>query len=514
LSMEYDHTKEMAPGVFLRWSVVGEEIMLCLQAKATGWVGFGLAEVGGMKGSDIVYYEAKSNKLTDSYAVENGMPRADACSQDWKLRSAENVDGTMTVEMSRLLVVTDTEDRNFEDDAALPMAPTAVIMAWGDDDNLSYHAQSRAKAQVRFFQQGAGGGGVSMQERIDALKADSTIQKVEMLQSDHPIPDDRSTQYHEECYILKDIMPAGSEAGEFHIVGFEPFLDPRTKKHIHHYVVSAGNDCENSEGMTVVWLWGPGIPGYVFPPEAGVRIMTGGFQAIHIQIHYDNPTLISGLVDSSGFSIFYTNQLRQFDAGILQLGDPNILLFKQPIKEKDGSGYSHLTLTNPARDCTGKWEVDEVTVFERFMHMHKAGERMVTRQYRDGELVRTDFCDYYDFFQSGGFSPRSTAAGFKIKKGDTFDVECFYYSNDKMIRFGLASDDEMCIDFLYYYPLQKNSVCNPSLDTLQPPEDLASIGDLGRKFGSCEGGASSLLPAWGLSLAALAFAIVRAARPF
>ena len=40
-----------------------------------------------------------------------------------------------------------------------------------------------------------------------------------------------------------------------------------------------------------------------------------------LEIHYDNPEFIEGLVDDSGVRIYYTPQLRQYDAGTIMLGD-------------------------------------------------------------------------------------------------------------------------------------------------------------------------------------------------
>lgn len=67
------------------------------QVKAAGWVGFGLSEVGGMKGSDIVYYERSSNRLVDAFATENGKPVTDCGSQDWNLVGSSFVGGVMKV---------------------------------------------------------------------------------------------------------------------------------------------------------------------------------------------------------------------------------------------------------------------------------------------------------------------------------------------------------------------------------------------------------------------------------
>ena len=39
-----------------------------------------------------------------------------------------------------------------------------------------------------------------------------------------------------------------------------------------------------------------------------------------VEIHYNNPGLVKGRKDSSGLRITYTPKLRQFDAGIIELG--------------------------------------------------------------------------------------------------------------------------------------------------------------------------------------------------
>lgn len=41
---------------------------------------------------------------------------------------------------------------------------------------------------------------------------------------------------------------------------------------------------------------------------------------VMVEIHYNNVEKISGVVDNSGFTITYSDQLRPYDAGILELG--------------------------------------------------------------------------------------------------------------------------------------------------------------------------------------------------
>lgn len=48
--------------------------------------------------------------------------------------------------------------------------------------------------------------------------------------------------------------------------------------------------------------------------------------APEVQTHYNNPDLDEGLQDNSGVRVYYTEEPRAMDAGILQLGDPFLML--------------------------------------------------------------------------------------------------------------------------------------------------------------------------------------------
>ncbi len=68
-----------------------------------GWLGFGIAEAGAMKGADIVYYQSSiPTGVTDAYALDFVAPTRDE-NQDWTLLSASSEAGWLTVEMTRAL---------------------------------------------------------------------------------------------------------------------------------------------------------------------------------------------------------------------------------------------------------------------------------------------------------------------------------------------------------------------------------------------------------------------------
>lgn len=265
--------------------------------------------------------------------------------------------------------------------------------------------------------------------------------------------------YVEFCFNLKDLLGLSDvdAATPRHIVGFEAIIKPETSKYLHHYTLyayggSQYEECPHSTPQNLylgqqdfswkqemIWLWAPGQDSTVLPPEAGVRMLGAtGLKAVVLQVHYDNIDNDANVVDTSGFRIYHSEQLRQHDAAILEIGDPNVEASDR--SQKIPPGHSKITFVHDIASCTGQFQDNNVTVFTRFFHMHEIGARMHTKQMQDGRVVRLDFADYYDFAQSGGLEPTSTGAGFAINKGDTFEVVCWYSNPDGNPRsFGQVS---------------------------------------------------------------------------
>lgn len=107
----------------------------------------------------------------------------------------------------------------------------------------------------------------------------------------------------------------------------------------------------------VVFVWTPGAANTELPDDVGFRFgnMSGGFTSVGVQTHYDNPSGTSGVVDSSGVRVYYTEELRPIDMGVIQLGDPSVLLSGVPLSE----GKSTILFDCPS-SCTE--EVFEVCV--------------------------------------------------------------------------------------------------------------------------------------------------------
>ena len=84
-------------------------------------------------------------------------------------------------------------------------------------------------------------------------------------------------------------------------------------------------------------------------------------------------------------------------------------------------------------------------------HHHLSGVRMVNEQFRDGVKVREGSIEVWEFDQQGNAAVPQQP--FEIVPGDSFRTSC-YYRVSSGTTFGLGSQEEMCIAFMFYYPRQ------------------------------------------------------------
>lgn len=64
-----------------------------------------------------------------------------------------------------------------------------------------------------------------------------------------------------------------------------------------------------------------GADAFIYPEEAGLSIGGQNFNPyVMLEVHYNNPELQDGNVDSSGIRFIVTKSLRKYDAGVIELG--------------------------------------------------------------------------------------------------------------------------------------------------------------------------------------------------
>lgn len=193
----------------------------------------------------------------------------------------------------------------------------------------------------------------------------------------------------------------------------------------------------------------PGSKGLDMPNNVGLPLFhKQRAMAIHMEIHFDNPTFKENMTVSGGVRFYYMNDQLENKAGILELGDPILSLNGDEIN--DGMTKYQFTCGG---DCSrtfasGSNNNNGVTVFNEFLHMHKTGIRMTNEVVRGDNVVHSAAVDVYDFPQQGGFhTPQSS---YELLSGDGFRTTCYYRDGD---RFGIDSDEEMCIAYVMYYPV-------------------------------------------------------------
>jgi hypothetical protein len=170
-----------------------------------------------------------------------------------------------------------------------------------------------------------------------------------------------------------------------------------------------------------------------------------GFNSFMMEIHYNNPDRVEGMVDSSGVRFYYTTQPREFEMGILQLGDPYIRLLGAPV----GNGLSSHSFSCSSGCSLEALQGQSVTVIREHLHMHQSGTRIVNEQIRGGEVIRAGALDFFDYRQQS--NPPVQQEPFQVLPGDSFNTVCYYRGQDGE-EFGMPTRDEMCIAFIFYFP--------------------------------------------------------------
>lgn len=472
----YKHTVLEASINYSVYTKVDESnLYIVLAASGQGWLGFGFAEQtsGHMKGSDIVTvtYDATFTKVEDRYAdfapisVKNGVVAYDGLTakvdehNDYVHEFTKCEGGTTYFGLRRPLVTGDTQDRDIESGLR------RVVWAWGTADTVvGYHGNNRGSGAIDLF-------GDTVAPHLQG--SDGYWEKAV---PSYVVPT-KTTTYAEMAFEI-DVSQTR------HIVGFEVIVDPSMVKHVHHLVLFAyasktafletvwntmtdkdsldestksGKDSDNL-GMFYAWALGSGA--LVLPDQAGFRVSSSGqdLRYILVQMHYDNPSGLTGLTDTTKFRMHYSNTLRPNDAWMLSLGDPFVTFgigAEDTVNEigvlPSGQENVHRIGTCP-KECTKLWPQD-ITLFSSMLHMHYYGEKMYTDLYsEDGTFVKAiSRIDFWD-----GSYQITQPVNVTVKPGMSMQTHCHFNTkfHDTHVPFGEATEEEMCIHFALYYPRQ------------------------------------------------------------
>lgn len=194
--------------------------------------------------------------------------------------------------------------------------------------------------------------------------------------------------------------------------------------------------------------------GYRITPKDAGRYMI-------IETHYDNPTLTSGMLDSSGVRMLLmdgTPSLRAGEASHFYVGVPPT---PQTLLIPNGQASFTIPGVCPA-ECTEKFvDKNGVTIFSVFLHAHTIGVSLALRHFRDGKELQPVAADLGYDFNYQEWRPVNVT----LLPGDRLVIECNYSSTGRTTATlgGLSTTDEMCYAFIFTTPPVMMKTCGSSL---------------------------------------------------
>ncbi|CAG5131304.1 unnamed protein product, partial [Candidula unifasciata] len=163
---------------------------------------------------------------------------------------------------------------------------------------------------------------------------------------------------------------------DLHMIATQPLLNA---SEVVHHILMFGCDPKEQELRTpyacvmvphegcrsLIGAWTVGSPGECAHPEMGFRVGPGGYKTVAIQVHWNNPGKLAGIVDNSGLRIHLTSNLRKNDAGMLVVGQQ----YLQIETDEQGTGDLSFSSVCPER-CTKVMFSSPVYITSAVNHMH------------------------------------------------------------------------------------------------------------------------------------------------
>lgn len=312
------------------------------------------------------------------------------------------------------------------------------IGAWGETPTVGYHGEdNRVRGSVRWFRDGDVDFVQEFAQQMDELAMGS----FDLRASNYSVKA-IDTEYATFCFSPDDILAQDvPQVARSYVVGFEPIIDPRAVRHVHHFTLYGSQDasftsCRSGDFTNLAYVWAPGEGPFALPPNVGTPLgLNGGYQSFQLEIHYNNPTRVQGVLDSSGVRLYYTTDEKEFEAGVLQLGDPYLQLSGQPV----GNGLVEHTFACPGLCSKYILGGSNVTILREHLHMHQTGVRSSNQLVRNGNVVHEGHVDFFNFDQQGNQAVRQ--APYVVESGDSFKTTCQYQSRSGQEVFGLSSQE-------------------------------------------------------------------------
>uniref|UniRef100_A0A3B4CH29 Dopamine beta-hydroxylase n=1 Tax=Pygocentrus nattereri TaxID=42514 RepID=A0A3B4CH29_PYGNA len=416
----------------------------------------GMSDWGEATNADLVllWDDGQKSYFGDAWSDAEGRVTLDS-QQDYQLLEAQNSPKGFTLLFRRPFNTCDSHDYTIEE------GTVHVIYAMLDQPIPSLKQLNVSRLQM----------GV---QRILLLRPDTPnpsllpdVQSLEVLAPDVTIPSQETT-YWCHMYQLHPNMP------KHHIVMYEAVITPGNEAIVHHIEVfecspqmdtvpQYSGSCDSKMKPQkldycrhVLAAWALGAEPFYYPSDAGLPLGgDGSSRFLRLEVHYHNPLLISGRRDSSGIRLWYTPSLRRFDAGIMELGLVYTPVMAIPPHQRSFplTGYCTAACTRTALPHGG------IHIFASQLHTHLAGRTVRTVVVRGGKEVEVVQEDKH-------YSTHYQEVSFFLTQGDALVTKCTYNTEDrdKPTVGGLGIMEEMCVNYVHYYPRTQLELCKSHVD--------------------------------------------------
>uniref|UniRef100_A0AC35FG63 DOMON domain-containing protein n=1 Tax=Panagrolaimus sp. PS1159 TaxID=55785 RepID=A0AC35FG63_9BILA len=423
------------------------------ELEVSRWLMFGFSDHGKVEGSDFCLFNNNGDRnFIDGYLNDKLEAKIDV-HQDCFLEDLDWKNGTII--FRRKFTTCDIRDY------AVEPGTTQFLLATGlnkfksmNDKDVSYHLRYN----------------MLLQYPVKFPANDPDAKTMTILAKDAPVPPQRTTYW---CAIVK--LDENLQNRKHHVIKIEPFITKGLEQIVHHMVLfhcAAEGDAQDvfngnclSSDMyhmcsKTLAAWSMGASTVFYPKEAGLPFGGPGFRPlVMVEIHYNNPQLKKGLRDHSGFTLTYTPNLRPNDAGIIELGH----IYSDANSIPPGQKAFPLTSYCIA-DCTQKLPEEGITIFGTQLHAHETGRKLWTSHFRNGvKIGEVNRDNHYTHHWQHIMALQKPV---KVLPGDVLTTTCVYDTADKkeFVFGGYEINNEMCLNYIYYYPVSEIEVCKSAVD--------------------------------------------------
>ncbi|XP_042895000.1 dopamine beta-hydroxylase [Parasteatoda tepidariorum] len=455
--------------LYLYWIVDYDEETVTFEVRARAsnhdWIGIGFSDRGEITNADLCILwtsKKRKNRFQDTYTDDGGYVAIDD-HNDCHLLSLKRRGLTTRYAWSRRFDTCDNQDYFIEE------GTTHIVYAMGkgplrrlEDINLSKEIHGFQRVQL-------------LKNLVPDPRFLADTKSITIHNSKVQVPNNETTYW---CSL--HILPPEFE-NKNHVIQFSPAIEDRNKEVVHHMEVfhcevdadkklpDWNGPCSSSKKpqiletcKRVLAAWAMGALPFTYPEEAGLPIGGPDFSRyVMLEVHYNNPELKEGMIDSSGVTLTYTSTLRKYDAGVMELGLEYTNKMAIPPHQTDFAltGYC-------VAECTrAGFPDDGIVIFGSQLHTHLTGIKVYTRHIRGSdELPELNRDDHYStHFQE----IRRLKQQVHVLPGDALLTTCHYSTIDRVniTLGGYAISDEMCVNYVHYYPKMNLEVCKSSIDT-------------------------------------------------